>query len=94
MGLIDYNLPAIADASAQIAQASAMTEENHQASLNLVNANADKFRGLGRDSFEQAITVVNAAYAQSQQAIQAASRAVEMAGGNMGEADQRMSGQY
>lgn len=94
MGLIDYNLPAIADASAQVANAAAMTEQNHQASLNLMNANAEKFHGLGRDAFEQAITLVNAAYAQSQEAIAAAGRAVEMAGSNMGEADQAMHSQY
>ena len=94
MGLIDYNLPAIADASTQVANAAAMTEQNRQASVNLVTANADKFGGLGRDGFEQAITVVNAAYAQSQEAIAAAGRAVEMAGSNMGEADQAMRGQY
>jgi uncharacterized protein YukE len=94
MGLIDYHLPDIADASAQIGQAAAMTADNHQQSLNLVNANADKFKGLGRNAFEQAINTVNAAYAQSHEAIQAAQRAVGMAGDNMGEADSRMSGQY
>jgi uncharacterized protein YukE len=93
-GQIVYQTAAIADAAAQIHQAAAQTEQNHQQSLSIVTRNAEHFGGKGSAAFQQAIAAVNSAYAQSQQAIQAAGRALGVANVNMTETDGQMAAQY
>jgi uncharacterized protein YukE len=92
--LIHYNTPLIADAAVQIQQAAAQTEQNHQQSLSTVANNAENFGGRGSQAFQQAIGLVNSAYAQSQEAIAAASRALAMANDGMTETDGQMAAQY
>jgi uncharacterized protein YukE len=93
-GQIVYQTAAIADAAAQIHQAAAQSETNHQQSLSIVGRNADHFGGKGSAAFQQAIAAVNNAYAQSQQAIQAAGRALGVANDNMCQTDGICASQY
>jgi uncharacterized protein YukE len=92
--LIHYQTPAIADAVVQLQGAAQATEVNHQRSLQIVTSNADNFGGLGSESFQQAIAMVNHFYQQSQETIQAASRALDVANTGMTETDQQMAAQY
>lgn len=94
MSLIHYQTPAIADAVMQLQAAAQATEVNHQRSLQIVTANAENFGGMGSESFQQAIAMVNQIYQQSQETIQAASRALDMANTGMTETDGQMAAQY
>jgi uncharacterized protein YukE len=92
--LVKYMTPQIADASTQIANASEMTEQNRQRSLQIVTANAENFGGQGSDAFQMVIAQVNHRYAESQQAIQRAGVALGMANDGMTEGDQQSKSQY
>jgi uncharacterized protein YukE len=92
--LIHYNTPLIADAATQIAQASSQTEQNHQRSLQIVNANANNFGGQGSEAFQTVIAQVNHSYAQSQEAIQRAGVALGMANDGMTQGDMQSKAQY
>lgn len=94
MSLIHFNTPLIDEVAAQIQQASAQTEHNHQRSLQIVNANAANFGGQGSEAFQQVIAQVNQAYAQSQETIQKASAALSQANAQMTQGDMAAKAQY
>jgi WXG100 family type VII secretion target len=94
MSVIHYVTPAIADAAAQIHQASAQTETNHQRSLQTVAANADNFGGQGSEAFQHVIATLNQKYAQSQETIQRASVVLAQSNDGMTHADGTSAGQY
>ena len=89
-----YNLPAIAAAAEEVQRTYALTMQNHQASLQLLNANQAHFESRAAGAFAHAITVVNQAYEQAAQDIQAAGLAVAQAGENTGQADSMSAAQY
>jgi uncharacterized protein YukE len=93
-GLIHVNTPLVADAAVQIQSAATQTEHNHQQSLNIVSNNAENFGGRGSEAFQQAISAVNNAYSQQQEAIAAASRALGVANDGFTETDGQMAAQY
>jgi WXG100 family type VII secretion target len=92
--LIHYATPQIDEAAAQIHQASVQTEQNHQRSLQTVQANAENFGGQGSDAFQQVINTLNQKYAQSQETIQRASMVLTQANEGMTHADGQSAGQY
>ena len=92
--LIHYNTPQIDTVAGMIQQAAAQTELNHQRSLQIVNANASNFGGQGSEAFQQAINLVNHAYAQSQEIIQRASVALSTANDGMTQGDLTAKAQY
>lgn len=92
--LIHYNTPVIDEVAAQIQNAAAQTEQNHQRSLQIVNANASNFGGQGSEAFQQVIAQVNQAYAQSQETIQRASAALSAANAQMTQGDLAAKAQY
>lgn len=94
MSLIHYNTPIIDEVAAQIQTASAQTEQNHQRSLQIVQANASNFGGQGSEAFQQVIAQVNHAYAQSQETIQRASAALSAANAQMTQGDLAAKAQY
>lgn len=91
---IHYNTPMVADAARQIGETAMLTDQNHEHSLQVVTANAENFGGRASLAFQDAIAQVNHAYAQSREAIQAASNALTMSNDNMTQADQTLAGQY
>jgi uncharacterized protein YukE len=91
---IVYQHAPIGDAVIALQGAASATEVNHQRSLHTVTANADNFGGQGSVAFHEAIARVNAIYAQSQEDIQAASRALDLAKIKMIETDGQMAAQY
>lgn len=92
--LIHYNTPQIEAVAQMVNNASAQTEQNHQRSLQIVNANASNFGGQGSEAFQQVIAQVNHAYAQSQEAIQRAGVALGMANEGMTQGDVKSKSQY
>lgn len=94
MTLIHYNTPMIDTVAGQIQQAAAQTEQNHQQSLQIVNANANNFGGQGSEAFQQVIAQVNHAYAQSQETIQRAAAALSAANTSMTQGDLASKAQY
>ncbi|MBN3458419.1 WXG100 family type VII secretion target [Mycobacterium sp. DSM 3803] len=94
MSLVHYATPAIATAVEEIQHVSAQTEANRQRSIQIVTANADNFGGQGANGFQDAIALINQKYADSQQAIHAASVALNQANEGMTQADMQMRGQY
>ena len=91
---INYQLPAIASASEEVARVYAQTMVNRDASIQLLQANRAHFDSQAADAFEHALTVVNQAYEQAAHDIQMAGRAVAAAGENAGHADQASAAQY
>lgn len=91
---IHYATAAIADAAHQIENASTMTEQNHEKSLQTAQANADNFGGHGSDAFQQVINVINQKYAESQATIRRASVVLMQANESMTHADGQSAGQY
>jgi uncharacterized protein YukE len=94
MSLIHYATPQIDAVALQIQQAAAQTEQNHQRSLQIVNANASNFGGQGSEAFQQVIAQVNHRYAQSQETIQRASAALSAANSQMTQGDLTSKAQY
>lgn len=94
MSVIHYATAAIADASAQIGQAASQTAENHQRSLQTVQANAENFGGQGSDAFQQVVAALNQQYAQSQETIQKAGMVLQQANQGMTDADGQSAAQY
>lgn len=92
--LIHYNTPQIDAVAGMIQQAAAQTEQNHQRSLQIVNANANNFGGQGSEAFQQAIALVNHAYAQSQETIGRAGAALSAANDGMTQGDLASKAQY
>jgi uncharacterized protein YukE len=94
MSLIHYNTPMIDSVAGMIQQAAAQTEQNHQRSLQIVNANANNFGGQGSEAFQQVIAQVNHTYAQSQETIQRAGAALSAANAGMTQGDMASKAQY
>ncbi|OFJ52437.1 hypothetical protein BEL07_17570 [Mycolicibacterium grossiae] len=94
MSVIHYATAAIADAAAQIGQAASQTSENHQRSLQTVQANAENFGGQGSDAFQQVVAALNQKYAQSQETIQKAGMVLQQANQGMSDADGQSAAQY
>jgi len=94
MSVIHYATAAIADAAAQIGQAASQTSENHQRSLQTVQANAENFGGQGSDAFQQVVAALNQQYAQSQETIQKAGMVLQQANQGMSDADGQSAAQY
>jgi uncharacterized protein YukE len=92
--VIHYATPAIATAAAEIGSVAAQTEDNHQQSLNIVNANAEHFGGRGSAAFQDAINQVNHQYAQMQQTIHLAGRTLMTANDGMTQHDGMCAAQY
>ncbi|WP_088295394.1 WXG100 family type VII secretion target [Mycobacterium avium] len=92
--LIHYATAEIEGAAAQIRQASVQTDNNHQRSLQTVQANADNFGGQGSDAFQQVISTLNQKYAQSKETIERASVVLQQANEQMTHADGQSAGQY
>ncbi len=94
-GVIHYATPPqIAEAAEQIAQAATQTEQNHQHSLQTVNANADNFGGRGSDAFQHVIATLNQQYAQSKETIARAGIVLTHCNDGMTDADGTSAAQY
>jgi len=94
MTVIHYATPAVAAAATDINMVSVQTEDNHQRSLAIVAANADNFGGAGSEAFQQAIALVNHAYAQDQEMLQRASVVLGQANDSMTQHDATCAAQY
>lgn len=93
-GVIHYATPLIEEVAQQIGQAASQTEQNHQHSLQTVNANADNFGGRGSDAFQEVITALNQKYDQSKQTIAQAGIVLAQANEGMTHADGQSAQQY
>lgn len=93
-GVIHYATPQIAEVAQQIAQAATQTEQNHQHSLQTVNANAENFGGRGSDAFQAVIASLNHKYAQSKETIARAGLVLTQANDGMTDADGQSAQQY
>jgi WXG100 family type VII secretion target len=94
MSVIHYATALIEEAATQIGNAASQTEQNHQRSLQTVQANAENFGGQGSDAFQQVINTLNQKYAQSQETIQKAGLVLQQANEQMTGADHQSAGQY
>lgn len=94
MSVIHYATPLIEEAAGQIGNAASQTEQNHQRSLQTVQANAENFGGQGSDAFQQVVNTLNQKYAQSQETIHKAGLVLQQANEQMTGADRQSAGQY
>jgi uncharacterized protein YukE len=92
--LILCNTPLVADAVNAIHQVYSLTDQNHQASLNLVANNAENLGGTASPAFQQAIGMVNAHYATHKETLLAAANALGQANDGFTQTDGQMAAQY